>query len=273
MSHAVIQNTFTKIRDSHARLQVNQRLYINAIAMLIVFLVTSTVLGVPNAKGVFYVFLAFWLAAISYDLIALFKKAYESLLGKSFLIILFSLCTNFAIVLSSQLVNDIAGVDPSKFPHTIALLSILSIPFFIAAGLGVLFFALLLAAPLLLTFHLLPDDKTKEVLIPGYSASPSIPYQTTTRAIQFISLLFFCGLIFILPQKITKNYETFLKNTARSFLYEMEMYPKAPCDIEPGTKAAFLSDEKILLGEKSLGEIAFSVRECKSVAPNHAQRP
>lgn len=266
MSRTAIRNALTKVRDGYFRLQVNQRLYINATVMLIAFLISSAFLAPQDAKGVLIVFVAFWIAAIGFDLMALYKKVYESLLGKGFLVVLLSLCTNLAIVLSSQLVNDIAGVDPSKFPHTIALLSILSIPFFIAAGFGILYFGLLLATPLLLMFHTLPDDRAREVLIPGYCASLSIPYQKTTRAIQFISLSIFCGFVFTLSQKVSRSYETFLTDTARSFLYQMEMYPKAPCNIVPGSRAAFLDDEKILVGEKNSAGIVFKVRECKSGA-------
>lgn len=266
MFRTTILNALAKVRDGYFRLQVNQRLYINATVMLIAFLISSAVLGPQGAKGVLIIFFVFWIAAICYDLVTLYKKVYESVLGKGFLVILLSLCTNFAIVLSSQLVNDISGVDPSKFPHTIALLSILSIPFFIAAGFGILYFCLLLATPLLLMFHTLPDDKAKEILIPGYCASPSITYQKTTRTIQFISLAVFCGFVLTLSQKVTRSYETFLTDTARSFLYQMEMYPKATCAIEPGSRAAFLSDEKILIGEKNAAGIVFKVRDCQSGA-------
>lgn len=264
MSRTAIRNALTQIRGSYLRLQVNQRLYVNAMVMLIVFLISSAFLGPQDTRSVLIVFLAFWIAAIGCDLIAVYKKVYESILGKGFLVVLLSLCTNFAIVLSSQLVNDIAGVDPSKFPHTIALLSILSIPFFVGAGFGILYFGLLLATPLLLMFHTLPDDKAREVLIPGYCANPSIPYLKTTRAIQFISLAVFCGLVFTLAQKVSRSYESFLTDTARSFLYQLEMYPKAPCSIVPGSRAAFLSDEKILVGVKNSAGIVFNVRECKS---------
>jgi len=264
MSRTAIRNTLIKIHSSYFRLQVNQRLYVNTIVILIVFFTVSVVTGFKGAKSIFFIFIALWIVAIFYDLIAMYKKVYESVLGKGFLVILLSLCTNFAIVLSSQLVNDITGVDPSKFPHTIALLSILSIPIFVSAGFGILYFVILLTSPLLLMFHTMADDKAKEVLIPGYSASPSIPYQKTTRAIQLISFAVFCSLVFTLSQKVMRSYETFLTDTARSFLYQMEMYPKAPCVIKAGGRVAFLSDEKVLIGEKNSTGIVFKVQECKS---------
>jgi len=262
MSRTAVRNALSKVRDGYFRLQVNQRLYINSMVMLIVFLISSAILRPQDAWGVLIIFVAYWIAAICYDLNTLYKMIYESLFGKGLLLILLSLCTNIAIVLSSQLVNDISGVDPSKFPHTIALLSILAIPSFIIAGFGILYFGLVVATPLLLVFHML-DDKAKEVLIPGYS-NPAIPYQKTTGAIQFISLAIFCGVVFFQSQRVTPSYETFLTDTARWFLFHLEMYPKAPCAINPGSRAAFLSDEKILLGQKSAAGIVFMVRECKS---------
>jgi hypothetical protein len=266
MSSATMVNVLTKFQSSYFELQVNQRLYVNTMVMLTAFLINSALFGTQSAREVLIVFLVFWIAAICYDLIALYKKVYQSVLGKAFLVILFSLCTNFAIALSSQLVNDITGVDPSKFPHTISLLSILSIPFFVAAGFGALYFALLVATPLLLMFHTLPDDKAREVLIPGYCSKQAVPYEKTTRTIQFVSLAVFCGVVFSFSQNVTRSYETFLTNTARSFLYQMEMYPKAPCLIQQGSRAAFLNEDTILIGEKKLTEIVFNVRECKRAA-------
>jgi len=263
MLRARIRTVAAKSGDFYFNLQVNQRLYVNAGAALAAFLIASAAFGTANARGPLIVFLAFWAAAIAYDVIALYKKVYESVLGKSFLVILFSLCTNFSIVLSNQLVNDIVGIDPSKFPHTIALLSILSIPFFVAAGFGALYFGLLIITPLMLMFHALPDDRAKEVMIPGYSARSTAPHHKTTRVIQFISFAVFCGFVYGLSQKTMHSYETFLTDTARSFLFQLEMYPKAQCAIDPNSRAAFIGDETILRGNKKPTGIEFTVQECK----------
>jgi hypothetical protein len=266
MSHTTITNILAKIHDGYFGLRVNQRLYINAVTMLILYFISLPILGFQSALGALLIFLAYWIAAIYCDLIPLYKRIYELSLGKAFLIILLSLCTNFAIVLSSQLVNNITGVDPSKFPHTIALLSILSIPVFTAAGFVALYFVLTLVSPLLLVFYGLFDNKGKEVLIPGYLTSPSVPYQGITRTIQFISVALFCGLVwsFSVNEIVIQSYVTFSVDTARSFLYNLEMYPRVLCGIEKGSRAAFLSEEKILIGEKSPAGIVFKVRECKS---------
>ncbi len=264
ISRANILKAGTDIREGYFRLRVNQRLYVNAIVTLAAFLLSYAISGSSFSQSFFTLFIAFWCAAICHDLLALYKKVYETTLGKAFLVVLFSLCTNIAIVLSAQLVNDIVGIDPGKFPHTVALLSILFIPLFVAAGFGILYFILLFAIPLLLMLQMTGDDRAKEVFFPGYSASPTIPYQKITRTIQVVSFAVFCGVVYSLSQKVMHSYETFLSDTARSFLYQLEMYPKAPCNIEPGSRVAFISDEKVLVGVKGPNEITFKIRDCKS---------
>ena len=254
------------IGESYFRLHVNQRLYVNSFVLLAAYFAASPLLGAERAKGLLFLFLAFWVIAIAYDLIALYKKTYETVLGKALLVLLFSLCANMAIVLSSQVVNDIAGVDPSKFPHTIALLSILTIPFFIAAGFGILSIVLLIAIPFLMMVHTLPDEKAKAVFFPGLVPAETIPYPRTTRLIQLFSFAVFCGVVYSSSQKSAKSYETFLTETARSFLFQFEMYAKSPCAVSSGSRIAFLGDGKILVGSTSNAVVTFQVQECKSGA-------
>lgn len=63
------------------------------------------------------------------DFVSIYNKIYSSLLGKAFLLLCFSLCTNFSVAISGLVINDITGVAPTNFPHTMVLLSIAIIPF------------------------------------------------------------------------------------------------------------------------------------------------
>jgi hypothetical protein len=265
-------DALSKLQGGYLRLQVNQRLYVNAIVLLIVFLSSAVILGTSELRGVLFLSFAFWAAAICYDLLALYKKVYENLLGKAALLLLFSLCTNFAVVLSAQVVNNIVGVDPSKFPHTIALLAILYIPFLAAIGFYILFnvFYLILAlvSPLLLVFHIvIPDGKAKTILLPGYAPPKEIPFRRITIFVQFVSIAIFCYVMFGLSTNVNvmQSYTQFLSNTASSFLYHWEMYSKTQCNVEPGTRVTFVSDDRILVGTKDLSGISFKLRECTSL--------
>ena len=262
MSRIAIQHALRRSHDWYFHLLVGQRLYINAAAALVVFLVSWAVMGAGNSRGPLLLFLAFWCGAICYDLIALYKRVSESVLGKAICLIIFSLCTSIAIVLSNQAVNSVVAMDPAKFPHTVAFLSILTIPFFIVAGFAVLYFLLLLAGPFLMMFHLLVDEQARRVLIPGYSVNSTIPYEKTTRLVQFISFIFFCGFLFSLSQRFSSTYDLFMADTAKSFLYHFEMYSKAPCPLDPNTRAAFIGDDTILVATKNEAGMAFHQREC-----------
>lgn len=264
MHTALIRKVLARAQSGYFGLQVNQRLYVNAFVVLVAYLSASLALGRPSTKGLLAIFFAFWSAAVVFDLVVLHKRIYETVLGKALLVLLFGICTNVAIAVSSQLVNDIAGVDPSKFPKTVALLSILSIPGFIAAGFSILYFLSIIATPLIFMFQAIPDDKAKEVLFPGYSVTKIIPHQKITRVVQLISFAVFSGFVYSLSQKIMQSYETYATDVARSFLYELEMYRKAPCKFEQGTRVAFISDELVLVGTKKPAGVEFNVRECKA---------
>jgi len=257
-----VRDLIATVGETYFRLHINQRLYVNSFVILAAYLAARPLLGSENAKGLLFLFLAFWVIAITHDLVSLYKKVYETVLGKALLVILFSLCANLAIVLSSQVVNDIVGIDPSKFPHTIAFLSILTIPFFIAAGFGILSIVLLLILPFFMMVHSLPDEKAKAVFFPGLVPKETIPYPRTTRLIQLLSFAVFCGVVYSASQKSVKSYETFLTETARSFLFQFEMYPKAPCSVSSGSRIAFLGDGKILVGSMSGEIVSFRVQEC-----------
>lgn len=263
MKIEAIKTLWPSIKDRYFCLQMNQRFYVNAGVTFLIYLVISQVLPPEKAKGLFGLFFLLWVIAISFDLLALYKKVHDSILIKAGLIVVASLCTNFALVISSQIVNEITGIDPSGFPHTVALLSILSIPVFIAAGLGISLLLLLTLSPVFIMLCAYPNDKIHEVLIPGYSANTEIPYPRITHTVQVVSFAIFCGYVLYFAEKTANGYITFISDTARSFLYQWEMYPKAPCNMPKGARVAFIDSETILVAEKNSSGITFNLQECK----------
>lgn len=263
MTMNTFKNLIASVNETYFQLHVNQRLYVNSLVLLAAFFATKPLIGNELSKGLQFLFFAFWIIAISFDLVALYKKVYETILGKAFLLILFSLCANIAIALSSQIVNDVVGIDPSKFPHTIALLSILTIPFFVVAGFGILSIILLIAIPFFMMVHTLPDEKSKEVFFPGLIPKETIRYPKITRFVQLVSFAVFFGMVYSWSEKSSKSYETFLTDTAQSFIYQFEMYPKAPCSVDENKRVAFLGEGLVLVASKNGAVVSFKVQECK----------
>ena len=193
----------------------------------------------------------------------IYKKTYKSLVGKVILLLLLTIFTNVAISLSAQVVNEVTGVNPSSFPHTQTILAILMIPLLAVGVGGILLFGALILSPLILMFHI-TDDEFKKFIIPGYSKDNILNFQKTTRIIQFVSSIAFVGFIIGLSQKASGSYSAFVSDTARLYIYNMEMYSKAPCAIEGGGKFVFIGEEKILLGIKNSSGIDFKLEECKT---------
>lgn len=259
----VFRNATTAVQASYSSLVVNQKLYLNALLFLLLYSLFPKVINPEINKALLSIFLVFWVSAISYDLLTMYKKAYQTFVGKAILLLILTIFTNVAISLSAQVVNDVTGVNPSNFPHTQTILAVLMIPF-LAVGVGmILYFAILVLSPLILMFHI-SDDAFKRFFIPNYSIISKLNYLKTTRLIQGVSMLAFWGFIYGFSQNNAVNYSTFVNQSAHFFIYNMEMYSRAPCVIEPGAKIAFISDEKILVGVNSGAETVFRLEVCKT---------
>jgi hypothetical protein len=265
MLRKIFLDLYSKLQSGYSQLQTSQKRYIPAFLFLIIFLGYKIIFGAEGSlwQSLLYTFLFFFGIAICSDLLTLYKKVYENLLVKAALLLLFSLCTNFVIAFSAQEVNDIVGVDPLKFPHTVALPTILNIPFLTSIGFFTLSRILLYMSPLLLVFLFL-DKKELKFLLPDDVPPKHIPYPKITFAVQIISIIVFGYLMSGLWQNAELSYNAFRSNTASWFLYQWEMYPKGQCDVEPGTRVAFMSDDRILKGTKSSDGITFKLSECKS---------
>lgn len=258
------KNFFQSLGARYFSLDVNQRLYTNALVLFALFCVTKLTIGGEMSEGLYLLFILFWVVAIGCDLTAIYKKIYETLLGKALLLIVFSLCANVAIVLSSQIVNGITGVDPSKFPHTVALISILLIPMFVVLGFGILSFTMPIVVPVFMMAYTLPDPKAKAIFFPGLATRETTLYPKITRFVQLISFTIFCVFIYSSLHKSSSTYEAFLTETAQSFLYQFEMYGKTQCAIDGESRNALLGDGKVLVGIKKQSIINFELRDCTS---------
>jgi hypothetical protein len=261
---AAIKGAIVQAKNNYGLLAINQKLYIRAATVLLFYLLFPKAIDANLEKSLLHLFFLFWLWAIGYDLLTIYKKIYKTLLGKGFLILLLTIFTNIALALSGQVVNDITQVNPGNFPHTQTVLAILMIPMLVIVLGAFLYFVMLIFSPLLLIFHI-SDNDFKRFFIPWYSASTEIKYLKITRAVQTTSIIIFFGLIYSLSHKIDEKYTVFVSNSARFLLYNFEMYSKAPCVIENGVKIAFIEEDKILVARRNKeGNTTFKLAECKT---------
>lgn len=205
---------------------------------------------------------AYWGFAMIADLSALYRKILDTILGKLFLVGIFALLTNLAVAIAAGGVNEIVGVDPSRFTHTITFSAVLvAIPL---VAIGLYFIVLLGMAFLLLyvVFLTLPNEETKLLFFPWYKVGAVPRYRGLTALAQVGSVVVLSILAFQWYQDNQKAYWAFVQDWSRSFLYRFEMFEKAPCVLGEGQRVAFLDGDRVLMASKEGDMITFKVAQC-----------
>ncbi|HCQ8416500.1 TPA: hypothetical protein OME36_004709, partial [Klebsiella michiganensis] len=164
------------IKCFYSRLNVSQKLHINYILLFVYTYVIFLVLSYGQIfRSAFLLAIVFWCIALAYDAILLYKKIYESVIGKALLTIILVVGTNFSISIAGIILNDVSGVEPSNFPHALIIVSILTIPFITALIALFLYYILaLIVFPFILLYFLLLDAKVNDFLFPFKSEKDDI---------------------------------------------------------------------------------------------------
>jgi hypothetical protein len=257
-----VQTIAAKALEWYFSLSTSQKLYINALLVLVYVFVFQLFVEPKSKLTAWAVFFTFWAAAILHDLLRAYSAVYGNLLGRAAILLIFSLSVNFSITLAAQMVNGIVGVDPSKFPRAIALLSVLTIPFFAVALLFAAQLILIIVAPFALMFHTLPNDHARRVFVPNYKPSCE-RYRGFSITFRVVSIILFVGMALALSERGMKAYNVWLSNVALNFIYKYEMFERAPCTFSNGGRVAFVGDGLIAVGKKAEGRISVTMQECK----------
>ena len=154
------------------------------------------------------------------------------------------------------------GVDPARFTHTIAFsAALVAIPlvaigfyFTVLLGMGFLF--------LYLMFVTLPSEEAKLLIFPWYKTGVMPRYRGLTAIAQVGSVFVLSIVAFQWYQNNQKAHWDFVQDWSRSFLYNFEMFEKAPCVLEKGQRVAFLDGDRVLIGSKAGEAITFKVGQC-----------
>jgi hypothetical protein len=244
-------------------LQPNQKSYLNAAVFGLLSLPAS-LLSQDFSLVLKGVAVVCWGMAMIADVQALCKTVVESLVGKLFLLAAIALGTNFGIAHAAQIVNELVGIDPSRFVHTIGYASFLLVLPMVALAMVFTFFLGLLLIPLFVLFHLVSDEKSKSFLFPWYRPKPEMRHRTLTVCAQGLSILTLCWFAYSWT-KTDSGYDKFIRRSAEWFLYSFEMYERAPCALEAGQRVAFLDANQVLIATKVTDQVSFKVGECKAL--------
>lgn len=255
------QLLWSRISERYESLLPHQKAYVNALVLFAVYWLLKPLDWEVN-QGFLALAVCSWAMAVVSDLLAFYKKFAESTLGRLLLVVAVAFGTNAAVAMAAQVVNDIVGIDPSRFTHTIALVSMYMALMFVFVAMSALFVLGMGFAFLYLILNWMNDEKTISVLIPWYRSAEVIPYRRLTATLQVISLLALSWLAYSSVINDQGRYMSFVKNSAEWFLYNVEMYQKAPCAIDADQRVAFLDDGQVLTASRADEVITFAVQAC-----------
>lgn len=247
----------------YSSLQPNQKSYLNAAVFGLLSLPASLI-DQDLSQGLRGLAAVFWGMAMIADAQALYKTLVESLVGKLFLLATTVLGTNFGIAHAAQIVNELVGIDPSRFVHTIGYASFLLVLPMVALAMVFAFFLGSFLIPIFVFFHLVSDEKSRSFLFPWYRPKPEMRHRALTVCAQGFSVLALCWFAYKWTQTDTA-YDKFVRGAAEWFLYSFEMYERAPCFLEAGQRVAFLGADEVLIATKVADQISFRVGQCKAL--------
>jgi hypothetical protein len=109
------------------KLHANQKIYVVALILLIAY--ADEIF--TGQEGYISVIGCIALIAMARELWGLFTKIWDTMFGKSIVLVLYAIVANFTLSLSAQKINIIVGVAPSELIYTQGLTTLMMLPFWI----------------------------------------------------------------------------------------------------------------------------------------------
>lgn len=245
------------------KLDTCQKLYLNLIVVLFLFAIGCFFFDAHERKVFFIIVLLYWTAVVTFEAVRIYKKIYTFTLGKAFILIGFTLCTNISLSIAGVVVNDVTGVSPSNFPHALILIAIATIPLMTAVIMLFIYIAIFTSMSIWGPIVFLYDNNLKKILFPGYEPQDGYYLHKTTRLIQAISMGIYCAFIYGFFNNMLDDYTKFLYAKSQSFIYTFEMFSRSPCTGLPPGKVAFINDDHVLHASTKNGKKTFTTYTCE----------
>ncbi|UMB86634.1 hypothetical protein I9P40_21845 [Citrobacter portucalensis] len=252
------------VKEIYFSLNTSQKMYINVLLFFFLYQFFHLISGFSElTRGFFFITMILWVLTIFYDFLALYKKIYAALLGKGVILLMFSLCTALAFSISGQVINDVVGVEPTRFTNSIIILSILTIPFIFSLIMGVLFGLWLVVLPLLVLYYFIFNHEVKRFLLPDMlDNQETMRFMVITRLIQFVSFAIFCGFIYSASHHVLNAYSIFMRDAATNLVFNLEMYEKSPCTLANQTRGVLIDDDHLLVARIVNKQHYFTLETC-----------
>jgi hypothetical protein len=203
--------------------------------------------------------------AVASDILIIYKKVWETNIGKGFVLVLYAAATNFAYALSTQVVNEILTFESSKLIYSINLVAVMLLPLFVLAFTYLAFAVIFIFGQfyMLIVAHAeqLKSDECLKSLIPEKVE----PYAFRTFLVRFFVFPLVFGFYWSISGHTMPAYGSFVESTTKAFIYNLEAKKFSRCELLLGQKAIEINDKEIVVVEKLNGKYVFTPKYCSPI--------
>lgn len=246
------KSTWLSIKLFWSNLTLPQRFYLIAIALFF----ANSHLGTIAVITTIALTLEFW---------PLFTRLWHSLAGKALLLLFYAIVANFALVMTSSIVNEIVGVPASHFSYTHNFAILLFLPAWVIAISAIA----LLMAQIIVPFYIIILLILRPLGVQNWRLTDNKHYRFITMIVRFILSSIVLYHVFMLVGNVEQNVEDTINNLA---IIEQAQSNHAIDDIGQ-TIASKIPDVKLPAAEAESAPKHKALAETNSIKSPNADEP
>jgi hypothetical protein len=240
----------------------SQKLYAFGYSIALSVIVMRLVGFHGGVNLLYFVMLMLGLGVTS-DLVMVYKRIWESSLGKAFLLVVYFLLSNVALGLSENAINIVTKVDFISVTYTKAILTVIMIPLFawvVSVFLLTMSFVFL---PIVFMFLLMGKDLAQNPCFSFVGKIFSSFLAKTTLAARFFAFLLLFVFVKTEGQEWARGYDSFLDKQLPFSLYLLEGRSFTNCTLGEKERGIKGEDGQYLIIKEGAQGYSFRTDVCK----------
>ena len=207
--------------------------------------------------------------AVISDILIVYKKIWETNIGKGLILVLYAAATNLAYALSSQLVNEVIGYESAQLTYTTNFVAVMLIPLFVVVATFIVFFVLFLFGQFYVLLAAYAEQMKSSRCLRGVVLSNIERYPFRTFLVRLVAFPSVLGFYQGIAGNALPSYIEFIELSTESFIYHLEAKPYSRCMLKSGERAITINEKEVVVAKKHKSGYDFEPQLCQpNLKPN-----
>lgn len=256
---------FIKLQSLCKNLNRSQRFFFWGFVFL-----PPTLISLPvNNKMIFLVLLSIslllLLSGIISDLLIIYRKVWDTIIGKGVILISYAMCTTIAYAFASQLVNDIVTFDSSSLTNSITFTSILLIPVFILGFSFILFIGIMIFGQFYILFGSLSKNLSNDECFKKLAFASAENYPKASFISRCVIYPIVVSFFLFFGSDLMPAYGKKIESWTSWFIYNLEAVKHSRCKVDDlKSKVININDNEIVIVSEINDKFVFTPTKCIS---------